>query len=205
MPIARRVKSIWRDVDRFLAELDRYHHYLSSHGKCGQGWLLAFRNDFRQILFDEPAVNFPLARYLRDCPPERPGYCIAMWLLGRCAERTKSYGLAKLTDGDSPRIRRHLALALRRVESWPRLRRLAAEHPDDEFLTRLLSDASRQSFDRRLHRFSEHVDHSHEAEAALASRMPLWIRDTNWSGKPPKTASWIRVILKRIRYWVRGE
>ena len=45
MPIARRVKSIWRDVDRFLAELDRYHHYLSSHGKCGQGWLLAFRND----------------------------------------------------------------------------------------------------------------------------------------------------------------
>lgn len=202
---AFRVKYVGADlaVERFLRALAEYRDSLRQDGRDHHGWLLPMRQEFRLIIHRRPCLG--LRDFLGVCPPNHPTFPIAVWLLGVCATRYKNFDLDRLPDGNSPRARKHLARALRRVESWPRLRELAAEYPDDELLQRLLADDSMRNFRRRLSRFAQNVDHSHEAEAALVSRMPLWIRDTNWKGKPPKRASWIRIVLERIREWVRGE
>lgn len=190
-------------VEQFLMSLGKYHSELVYADRDRFGWLVPFRKDFRLIQFHRPCMG--LREYLGVCPPDHPIFPIAVWLLGQCASRQASFDLDRLPVGDSVRARKHLARALRRVESWPRLRELVTQYPDDKFVHQMFASNRQGSLDRRITRFAQHVDHSHEAEAAVASQMPLWIRDAEWTLSPPKPASWMRMILERIRKWVRGE
>ncbi|WP_425397991.1 hypothetical protein [Aeoliella sp.] len=191
-------------VAEFLDEIDD-QYAAAGDGGPGVGWLLRFRSDFRAMIQDGLLAAYGLGKCLQTGPTHTPAYAVAIFLLGRCASRSHTLGLSRLDAESTPAVRKHYARALRRVEAWPRLRRLSEDHPDDRFVQAVLENTTRRPFVNRLSRFAQHVDHSHEAEAALVSRMPLWIRDTEWNGKPPKRASWIRIVLERIREWVRGE
>lgn len=190
-------------VERFLIELGKYQQELASSNRSRLGWLLPFRYDFRQILSYRPCAG--LREFLGVCPPEHPSFLIGVWLLGRCATSQATYILDELPVGSSPKAREHLARALCRVECWPRLRRLAADYPDDLVLAAMVRESPGDSFHNRLSRFAQHVDREHETEAAVASQMPLWFRDSTWGVTEPKRPAWIRVVLERIRQWVRRE
>ncbi len=190
-------------LERFLIELGKYQRELVSNNRSRFGWLLPFRDDFRHIMSYRPCAG--LREFLGVCPPEHPTFLIGVWLLGHCATSQATYILDELPVGGSSKARRHFARALRRVECWPRLRRLATDYPDDLQLAAMVSESPGDSFRNRLSRFSQHVDRSHEAEAAAASQMPLWFRDSHWAVTEPKRPAWIRLILERIRQWVRRE
>lgn len=189
-------------VERFLLELSEYCQSLVSDNRSHFGWLLQFRGDFRSIMRYRPCAG--LREFLGVCPPEHPSFLIGVWLLGRCAARQATFDLERLPADGTSRARKHFARALRRIESWPRLRRLAADFPNDANVAAAMSRTAGESFRRRLSRFAQHVDRLHESEAAVASRMPLWFRDFEWQRTEPKRPAWIRIVLERIRQWMRG-
>lgn len=163
-------------------------------------WLLRYRPQFRR--FDNA---FPAAMYwrLRQCPDSMKP--IAIWLLGRRALRIDHLGLFEYALNASPAGRRHAARALRRVEAWEKLRTLAKLSPDDPKIRwYAYTPVAKRNFDERLRNFAEHVDHSHAAEGALPSRMPLWFANFDWVRHPPKPAEFIRRLLQRIHRLVHG-
>lgn len=190
-------------AQQFLLELADYLRNLPADSSGTVYCLLPFRGDFRSILRHQPCAG--LGDFLSNSSAENPCFLVAIWLLGRCANRQLSYNIDRLPADRDANSRRHFARSLARVESWPRLRQLAADYPDDEFVTSVLSGTHTDTFDRRLTRFSKHVDQTHAAEAAVASQMPLWFRDHQWARTPPKNPGWIRRMLERIKGWVRGE
>ncbi|WP_442485376.1 hypothetical protein [Aeoliella sp. SH292] len=190
-------------VERFLRRLGHYRNLLTRYDLLRADWLLAFRADFRKILRNRPQGG--IESFLAASPLDHPSFGIAIWLLGRCASRQTSEVLDQLPVDEDVRLRRHYVRALHRVESWPRLRQIARRHPGDPYVKRLLRRNSLDTFARRVSRFAQHVDRSYESDAAMASRMPLWFRDTEWIETPPKDPSWIRELLERIKRWVRGE
>lgn len=196
----------FRQVDfavmRFLTDLLVRRDELQSSDQLTSAWLLPYRAELRGILEDKPCAG--LWRYARDRSPEDACLPVAIWLLGRTAWRGCTYELEEVGSDRVPAVRRHLARALSRVEAWPRLRELAATYPDDRRLQALFRVGQSERFTENLKRFVQHVDDSHAAEAALASRMPLWMRDELGEETPPKSASWIRQMLLSIQRWVRG-
>jgi hypothetical protein len=188
---------------RFLRQLIVYRDSLVFSNRTTNNWLLPFRKDFRQLIAGSPGAG--LVDFLEEHTADSPGYALALMLLGRSASRFHTFGIEFLAADQDARVRRHFAKALRRTESWPRLRQLADDYPDDEFVQAMLRLPRHREFRNRLERFTEHVDKPHAAEAALASRMPLWRRDAEWEETPPKNAGWIRYFLQRIRRWVRGN
>lgn len=199
-----RVKYLPQDIaaERFLIELGYHQRRLVYENRSSFNWLLSFRHDFRAILRDRPTRG--LASFLGVCPPHHPSFLVGVWLLGRCATRQTSFDIDRLPADGDPRARQHYARALRRVESWPRLRQMAHDYPQDRFVARMLDGREKLYFAERLNRFSKHVDDSHAAQAARVSQRPLWIRDSDWTVTPAKSAGWIRGLLERIREWVRG-
>ncbi|MGI9456054.1 MAG: hypothetical protein ACR2NU_05795 [Aeoliella sp.] len=188
---------------RFLRQLVVYRDSLVFSDRTTNTWLLPFRKDFRHLISGTPDKG--IQKFLEERPPDSPCYALAVSLLGRCSDRYETYCLENVPADHDPQSRRHFARALRRTESWPRLARLAGKFPSDKFIARMLYAPHRGKFQHRLERFIEHVDKSHAAEATLAPRMPLWQRDAEWEETPPKSASWMRCVLQRIRQWVRGE
>ena len=203
LPLRRKYRGMDFAIARYLVELGRYHRSLSKRGRLRPGWLMGSRRDFRQMIACRPCAG--LREFLGVCPPEHPSFLIAIWLLGRCATRQATFDLERLPADGSPTERKHFARALHRVESWPRLRQLAADYSDDPNVAATLARPGGKNFARRLERFATHVDTSHADEAAVASQMPLWVRDEEWHRIEPKSPSWIRIVLERIKQWVRGE
>jgi hypothetical protein len=165
-----------------------------------QSWLLPYRPQFRRVKASHSAV---IRLYLLNCPDVmRP---IAIWLLGRCATVNQHFDLFEFALDASPPARRHAARALRRVEAWERVARLADASPGDPKIAWYASTpTTKRDFRERLRSFAEHVDSSRAAEAAGPSRMALWFADIDWFRRPPKPVEYIRQILERIHRWVHG-
>ena len=145
-----------------------------------------------------------LRDFLLETPPDCPSYLVALWLLGRCSTRYSRYGLEAMDAEQTAISRRHYARALYRVEAWQRLRDLCMAYPEEPRLAALLTMKYRRPLASRLARFAEHVDRSHQSETQPRSSMPLWFREGTWYVTPPKSAEWIRMMLRRIRRWVGG-
>lgn len=206
LPFKRKAKRVFgydRAAARFLRELVVYRDWLVFSNRSNHSWLLPFRNDFRRLTKDFASQG--IRRFLQERRPDSPCYALGISLLGRSASKHSTIGLETLPGDKDPRTRCHFARALRRLESWPRLRQLADDYPDDEFVQAMLALPHNRNFRQRLARFAEHVDQSHAEEAAHASKMPLWRREAEWEATPPKNASWIRYFLERIRRWVHGN
>lgn len=190
-------------VTRFVAELSSYRKLLQEADLRDINWLLPLRSEFLSIQRYRPCAG--LRHYLRAANPKEPEFLLALWLLSRCATPQVLYELDRQPAEATPVARKHYARALRRVGAWARLRRLAADYPEDDYIATLVVGSPGDAFDSRLHRFTRNVDDSHAAEAALVSQMPLWMRDSELTATPAKSTGWIRVLLERIKEWVRGE
>jgi len=191
-------------VVRFLRKLDaerrdRFCH--ESVAAASATWLLSYRAQFRSIIQADSA--HAIRYYLAKCPPAM--IPLGVWLLGRCAERCRLFGLPEFGRHESPAVRRHAARALRRLEAWSQLDELARRFPDDPRI-QWYAHASviKRPYRQRLRNFTQLVDASNAAAAAGPSRMPLWFRDLDWLRRPPKSAAYIRRILMHIHRLVHG-
>ncbi len=156
---------------RFLRELSEYRARLASFydGEIPPTWLLRFRNDFR--LLAEQGNGLVIQRFISlGDPALRP---IFIWLLSKHASRFFLLGIDEHCDDINPVVRKHVAKALRRLEAWPLLKKMAARHPEDERLRWFATaPTTKRPFSERLQNFRAAVDASHAAEVVTPSQMP---------------------------------
>ncbi|MCI0333445.1 MAG: hypothetical protein L0228_09500 [Planctomycetes bacterium] len=170
-------------------------------------WLLPYRFDLHNVYggfhprCNEGEVD-AICCYMAYCPPEMIPLCV--WLLGKCADRFRHYGLQQFRHHPSPQIRKHVAKALRRVEAWSLLDEMARAYPDDAKIQWFAkAPVTQRPFPERLSNYVRSVDDSHAGEVTTPSRMPFWSLEESWDYTPPKSVELIRRILRRIRHWVR--
>ena len=130
---------------------------------------------------------------------------IFIWLLSQAADRFRLRGISDFCYDPSPQVRKHVAKALRRLEAWWLLQEMARAFPDDATVQWFAhAPLSHRPFPDRLRNFVRNVDDSHADEVVTPSRMPFWRLEREWEGRGPKSVWYIRVMLWRIRRWVRG-
>ncbi len=163
-------------------------------------WLIKYRFQLRWAI--RQTLLEPIKLYLADCPEEmRP---LAVWLWGKCADRFRLYGLSAFCIDRSPKVFKHVAKALRRLEAWTLLNGMAMRNPGNAKIQWFASaPTTHHSFAERLRHFMSNVDDSPANEVAAPSRMPFSARDRSWEPTPPKSVLFIRRMLRRIRHWVR--
>ena len=195
----------WRHVNVFthagepLTLLRRIESDAASGGSAKPTWLIKYRTDLRWAA--EYALVDPIKLYLCSCPAEM--IPLAVWMWGKCTDRFRLYGLSAFCHNSSPKVRRHVAKILRRVEAWALLNEMAAAYPEDAKIRWYANTPTTgRSFTKRLKNFTSGVDKSHADEVATPSQMPYWARDSFWSRTPPKSVELIRRLLRRIQHWV---
>jgi hypothetical protein len=130
---------------------------------------------------------------------------LGVWLWGKCADRFRLYGLSAFCHDRSPQVRKHVAKALRRLEAWTFLQEMATANPDDVMIQQFATPpTSHRPFPERLTNFARNVDDSRAGEVVTPSQMPFWRLQRDWEGRSPKSGWYIRLMLWRIRRWVRG-
>jgi hypothetical protein len=163
-------------------------------------WLLKYRQELRDSMecYYVPSIKY----YISTCPAEM--IPLSIWLWGQCANRFRLYGLSVFCHSSQPRVRRHVAKVLRRLEAWALLNEMAAAYPDDAKIQwYATAPTTPRTFAARLKKFTTNVDASHSDEVSTPSRMPFWASDSFWARTPPKSALLIRRMLRRIQHWVR--
>jgi hypothetical protein len=187
---------------QLLRELRKHRAHLVSiyQGEIPSTWLLRYRTDFR--LLAEQGNGLVIQRFISVGDPAlRP---IFIWLLSKHANRFFLLGINEHCDDISPVVRKHVAKALRRLEAWALLKKMAARHPQDERLRWFATaPTTKRPFSERLRDFRTGIDASHAAEVVTPSQMPYWARESLWSYTPPKSVDVIRRMLRRIQHWVR--
>jgi hypothetical protein len=170
-------------------------------------WLLPFRRELRRLLagfdsrYDEAEIDV-VRCYLLTCPQTMIAICV--WLLGEFSDRKHLHELKTFRHDPSPQVRRHVAKALRRLEAWSYLRDMAAVNVDDARIQWFATAPTTHApFAKRLENYKRCVDVSHVGEVTTPSRMPFWAGVRSWEHTPPKSAEYIRRMLRRIRFWVR--
>lgn len=198
-------------LDSEMADAERQHERID---------LLGLREEFRYFLKRRPAVGIRV--WLYGNAGQHAAAPVAVWLLGRCCSSPATLQAGGLIDQVSPAsltlqvaqlineeapvtFGRHLAKTLRRLQAWHDLQRLAVSFPQDDTIQRYAKRLTRHSFDERLARFSQHVDHSLAPQAANVSRMPLWLSTEFWFGQPARESSLFRAILWRIHRLVHSR
>jgi hypothetical protein len=171
-------------------------------------WLLRFRPELRRLLagfdsrYDKAEIDV-VRCFLLTCPQTMIAICV--WLLGEFSDRRHLNEVKTFRHDPSPQIRRHVAKALRRLEAWSYLRDMAAAYPGDARIQWFATAPTTHApFAERLRKFKRCVDDSRTGEVATPSRMPFWTGVRSWERTPPKSVTYIRRMLRRIRFWVRS-
>jgi hypothetical protein len=205
-PTVKRGARRWRHMRQCYTEdwVLKLLRQIDSDRADGHGthvaWLMRHRPGIRAVVGNSHPAS--IHSYLAKCQPEMIPMCV--WLLGRCAEPRRHYGLSAFRYDSSPQIRKHVAKALRRAEAWTLLDDMARAFPEDAKVQWFANAATtRRSFAERLDKFTRNVDDSHAYEVFTPSRMPFWALERSWDYSAPKSVALIRRMLWRIRHWVR--
>jgi len=187
---------------RFFVHLKEVSADTSSKDANAQGArLLPCREGFRRALRDNPVDV--ISGHL--CDPDPLIRSVSIWLLSQSANRFQLLGINGHCDDPSPMVRKHVAKALYRLEAWQPLQDLAEDFPEDAAIKWFAQPRpNRIEFGKRLSRYAEHMDTSMAETATHSEPMTLWISFEGWILSPPKSRSYIRRILLRIRNAVRG-
>ena len=186
-------------VREWLSELIEWWH-LSRIQNESPIRLVRLRQEFRGIIAGRPIGG--LVSCLSD--PDRELRKLAIWLLGRCSGRVSITAVNLLQSDPDPAIRRHVAMALKRMGGWAELHRMAT-HDDDARVRRVgsISVTMRPSYSERLRQFVQHGGGEIFEPGRYASHMPVFMLQPIGPGKPAKPRDWIRRILDHIRQLVR--
>lgn len=198
-------RSTYASTERFFRELvEEFNsptHRKSLGGEVTTR-LLHLRSDFRQIIQHAESAA-ALQRYQYNVNPLIRA--LAIWLLSHHASRFTLLGIDNSRHDFSPLVRKRVAKALRKLEASERLAEMAAEYPADEAVQRYASYTKhRKTYRQRLEKFVRTVGQREEVLDHAGSRMPLWFRDEYWSGAPPKSIEYMRLLLRRIHSLVHG-
>jgi hypothetical protein len=185
----------WRPNDWTVKLLFQINEDRLQQKHAAHTWLLKYRAHFGDVIRRGRLIY--IREYLNHCPTEMIPICVL--LIGKSTDRFRQYNLKAFAHHPSARVRRHLAKALRRLESWATLREMAVRYPDDEKIQWFaMAPTLRRSFQERLHNYQQHVDESLVSEVHTPSQMDFWSADRGWQRSPPKSIELIRRILRHI-------
>jgi len=163
------------------------------------GWLLKYRNDFREMMQDmSPAVLAVVVERSRVPAMRR----LAIWLLGRHTGTLGTKAIARHMGDSDVILRREVARALRRKQAWSEMRALQADDPDSR-IRKLATQATPDAHQRRLRVFLDDIS----SRPVHSPRAPsTWNVDLSTApGRPPKSEWLIRRLLEHIRLLVHGK
>jgi len=160
--------------------------------------LLSFREDFRRI------IRLCPIRGLVWCSVHRgdPTRSIAIWLLGQIRNPSVISVVASFRCDESHRVRKEVAKTLCRLGAWKQLRELANDM--DLAVKWIATERSAKPFRQRLARYL----HDDVRPFSVSTRQPtkkFSLQHQQFSGCPPKSGSYIRQVLMRIRFLVRHQ
>jgi hypothetical protein len=159
-------------------------------------WLLPFRDLVRSTTAG--AIFAYAAQQTRD-PDLR---CLAVWLRGRRGGKLGAFVIASLYRGGDPTLRKAVVRALQRMHAWAALRRIEACEPEPR-IRRLARQQTPRAYTSRMTQFIAHIT----PRKSLSGEMPFFAQEGLEldAGLAPRSQSYFRVILERIRRLVRGE
>jgi hypothetical protein len=212
-PVTKRQLRVWRYRGRDYRQTGTYELLVAleaerawvddeSNARRAVHSLLPSRHRRTLKLLSESGSLDVIRYYMAYCPAGMVPICV--WLIGKRAKRYQTCDLEHLARDASPTIRKHVAKALRRLESWPELEDMAVLFPDDEKVQWYAkTPIAHRAFKERLNTFVHSLDDSHAGEVKTPSQMPYWAAQKTWDMTPPKSIELIRRMLRRIRHWVR--
>lgn len=179
-------------VKRFLDELAAWRqNNLSST-------LLSFRSDFRQVIAERPIRGLIWCAIYGQSPTRN----VAIWLLGRINNLHTIRVMEQCACDPTPAVRKEVAKALRRMRAWRQLRRLADDVVPSVRRIAASAEAPATSFQQRMERF---IRDDVAVRPVPGTAQKLAVLVDRLEGRPPKSAAFIRQILKRIRWLVHGQ
>jgi len=157
-------------------------------------WLLPFRNLVRSTTAG--AIFAYAAQHTQD-PAMR---CLAVWLRGRRGGQLGSTSIAALyRRGDAP-LRKAVIRALQRMHGWAALRRIQASEPDPR-IRRLAQQKVPRAYSSRMSEFISRVTPGQRSSEATTFFEQEGLE--LGTALPPRSGSFFRAILDRIRRLVR--
>jgi hypothetical protein len=186
-------KCLARDeqVEEFLDDLDYWRTNNAST-------LLSFREEFRRIIRLRPIRGLVWCAVQRDAPTRT----IAIWLLGQIRHPSAISVVSSFGCDPNRRVRKEVAKALRRMGAWKQLRDFADDI--DPAVKWIATERSAKPFRQRLARYL----HDDVQPFSVSTRRPTIkysLKHQKFSGCPPKSSTYIRQILMRIRFLVRYQ
>lgn len=155
------------------------------------GLFLRARRQFQEIERSRPVTGLLAALDTYDDEQ----LCLAIWLLGRSGARGTAPVLAAIAEYSSPRARKEIARALRRLCAWPQLRAMERSETDPLVLSQL------RARKRELDPSRLRTCISSPAELVTAptrSAMPYWMGVLPGRGRSPKSVEVVQLLLERI-------
>lgn len=162
-------------------------------------WTLRFRSQLRQVQVLD--VHTVLCHVIdrTDDPALR---ILAIWVRGRCGGTLGTPSIVHFADHDDDQTRKEVARALKRMSAWRPLR-MMADREKNPRIQRIATAQPPRPYRLRMAEFSKHVA---RLEVTPAKRRLVVSPELDvGQGRPPKSPSYIRRILMRIRRMVRGR
>jgi hypothetical protein len=159
-------------------------------------WLLPFRDEVRHV---NAGVVLAYAAQRTRHPGLR---CLAVWLRGRRGGTIGTPIIACLYRTTDFTLRKEVVRALQRMHAWAPLRRIEACEGEPR-IRRLAGQRPARTYASRMGQFLQQV-----APRKLPLSSPVLHEREGLNlhgGLPPKSPSFIRAVLERIRRLVRGE
>ncbi len=161
-------------------------------------WLLPWRGEFRSLLQEtSPVVLAYLLQHSSAPPMQR----LAIWLLGCSCGTLGASVIANAARSGDVLIRREAARALQRKQGWVQLQSQLANDPDPRVRLLALQRPPRQ-YSHRLRTYLDQVQV--QKVSGLRAALHVAFQPFTHSGRPPKSAEYIRTILQHIRALVHG-
>jgi hypothetical protein len=164
-----------------------------------RNWPLRLRRQIRKVeTLDATAVLCLVVERTRH-PLLR---ILAIWLRGRCGGTLGTASIARFANDPDDATRKEVARALRRMQAWGPLQEMADGETDPR-IQRLATAPASKPYAQRLANFTKRI----ACLPATTSGQPLFVSPELdlTQGWPPKSASFIRMILERIHRLLTGQ
>ena len=167
--------------------------YKQCRSDSNGGWAIRARALIREIERLDSTHTLTLVAMRAQNPTIRN---LAIWLRGRCGGRIGSSTIATFASDPNFSTRKEVVRALKCMADWPTLQ-LMAENDTSERIRRLATCDPARPIAQRVANYSRHVTPSRIhplSPRRLFIRPGVDLRERT----PPRSAIWLRFILRRI-------